>query len=119
MRIFSCSLVSLSHSLSLSLSAFSFFSLVVSSSGPQIGEGQFSRVYIGKYFGDYVAVKKQTRQDKVLDCYLLRELAVLKNASHENLVGYIGACNEVATNKSKINALYIVTEFCQVISQII
>lgn len=72
-------------------------------------------MFLGKYFGDYVAIKKQIRQDKVLDCYLLRELAVLKNATHENLVGYIGACNEVASNQSKLNALYIVTEFCQVL----
>lgn len=83
-------------------------------SGPQIGQGQFSKVYIGKYFGDHVAIKKQIRQDKGLDCYLLRELAVLKNAIHVNLVSYFGACNEVATTQSKLNALYIVTEFCQV-----
>jgi serine/threonine protein kinase len=88
--------------------------LLFISSGPQIGQGQFSKVYIGKYFGDYVAIKKQIRQDKVLDCYLLRELSVLKNAIHENLVGYFGASNEVATSQSKLNALYIVTEFCQV-----
>lgn len=97
-----------------SSSFFFILLLFILFSGPQIGEGQFSRVFLGKYFGDYVAIKKQIRQDKVLDCYLLRELAVLKNASHENLVGYIGACNEVASNQSKVNALYIVTEFCQV-----
>jgi hypothetical protein len=90
------------------------FSNLYSISGPQIGQGQFSKVYIGKYFGDYVAIKKQIRQEKVLDCYLLRELAVLKNAIHENLVGYFGACNEVATTETRLNALYIVTEFCQV-----
>ena len=83
-------------------------------SGPEIGSGQFSTVYIGKYFGDYVAVKKQTREDVNLDSYLLRELAVLKNASHKNLVQYIGACNEIAHSETGLNALYIVTEFCQV-----
>lgn len=82
--------------------------------GPQIGEGQFSTVYLGKYFGDYVAVKKQVREDIGLDNYLMRELSVLKNASHPNLVSYIGACNIIANESSRTNALYIVTEYCQV-----
>lgn len=84
------------------------------SSGPKIGEGQFSKVFIGKYFGDHVAVKKQIRKEEGLDTYLLRELAVLKNVSHKNLVGYIGACNELARESSSLNSLYIVTEYCQV-----
>lgn len=64
-------------------------------SAQKIGEGQFSRyiiyahlhipttngafdnllcgsVFIGKYFGDVVAVKKQTRHGKDLEKYLLR-----------------------------------------------
>jgi serine/threonine protein kinase len=61
-----------------------------------------------------VAVKKQIREDKGLDNYLLRELAVLKNASHQNLVSYIGACNVISNETTGMNALYIVTEFCQV-----
>ena len=46
-----------------------------------------------------------------MDNYLLRELAVLKNASHPNLVNYIGACNEVSEVESNLNALYIVIEY--------
>lgn len=71
-------------------------------------------MYLGKYFGDYVAVKKQIREDIGLDNYLLRELSVLKNASHQNLVSYIGACNVLANESNTTNALYIVTEYCQV-----
>jgi hypothetical protein len=62
-----------------------------------------------------VAVKKQIREGVGLDNYLLRELAVLKNASHQNLVSYIGAANVLSPNETAgMNALYIVTEFCQV-----
>lgn len=58
--------------------------------GPPIGEGAFSTVFVGRYFGDIVAVKKQTRQGKDLEKYLLRELAVLKYIRHENMLEYIG-----------------------------
>eukprot|EP00953_Heterococcus_sp_UTEX-ZZ885_P028824 15365-Heterococcus_DN1.PRE.1 len=58
--------------------------------GPSIGEGAFSTVYAARYFGDVVAVKKQTRQGKDLEKYLLRELAVLKYIRHENMLEYIG-----------------------------
>jgi hypothetical protein len=91
-----------------------YLQLILVRSGPEIGAGQFSTVYIGKYFGDVVAVKKQVREDVGLDSYLLRELAVLKNVSHKNLVQYIGASNEIAKTELNLNALYIVTEFCQV-----
>ncbi len=37
--------------------------------GPVIGSGQFSTVHLGEYFGDLVAVKKQTREQQV--CLLL------------------------------------------------
>lgn len=40
--------------------------------GPAVGEGAFSTVYIGKYFGDIVAVKKQTRQVREDQNCLLR-----------------------------------------------
>ena len=33
--------------------------------GPVIGSGQFSTVHLGEYFGDLVAVKKQTREQQV------------------------------------------------------
>jgi serine/threonine protein kinase len=72
-------------------------------------------VHIGRYFGDLVAIKKQVREQQDLDEYLRRELAVLKNIKHPNLVAYIGAWNEASEKElSKQNVLYIVTEFCQV-----
>ena len=82
--------------------------------GKIIGKGAFSTVHIGRYFGDLVAIKKQIRDQKDLDDYLLRELAVLKNINHANLVAYIGAWNE--SNQKGVlqqNTLYIVTEYCQ------
>ena len=81
--------------------------------GPEIGQGQFSNVFIGKYFGDYVAVKKQARDQRDLAAYLQRELAVLKNIDHQNLVAYIGAWNEVSKSELKPRFLFILTEFCQ------
>lgn len=63
-----------------------------------------------------MAVKKQTRDEEDLDIHLVRELSVLKNVSHRNLMNYIGAQNEVSTDPTIPNALYIITEYCQVIS---
>lgn len=40
--------------------------------GTEIGAGQFSKVYVGKYFSDYVAVKIQNLQGKTLDTYIIR-----------------------------------------------
>lgn len=93
-------------------SDFSFDNKVVSI-GPKIGSGQFSVVYLGKYFGDFVAIKKQTRVGSTIEQYLLRELAVLKHVQHRNLMGYIGAWNEVNDNSDGLCAVYIVTEYCR------
>ncbi len=58
----------------------------------QIGVGAFSRVYVGMYMGELVAVKKQKWiGEKNKEVYLLRELAVLKHFEHPNLLRYIGA----------------------------
>lgn len=73
--------------------------------GQVIGKGSFSTVYLGKYLGDHVAVKKQTREKVELEHYHLRELAMLKSCKHDNLVKYIGAYD---VN----NSLYIVMEYC-------
>ncbi|CAM9762592.1 unnamed protein product [Ascophyllum nodosum] len=81
--------------------------------GPSVGEGAFSTVYIGKYFGDVVAVKKQTRQGRDLEKYLLRELSVLKYIRHQNMLEYIGAYNVIAKARGQLHAVYIVTEYAQ------
>ncbi len=58
----------------------------------EIGVGAFSRVYVGMYMGELVAVKKQKWVgEKNMEIYLLRELAVLKHFEHPNLLRYIGA----------------------------
>lgn len=80
--------------------------------GQLIGQGQFATVYLGKYFGEYVAVKKQVRDAKVLETYLVREIALLQKAKHENLISFFGAYNEVNEDGCQ-HALYLVTEFCQ------
>ncbi|CAM9406613.1 unnamed protein product [Ectocarpus sp. 4 AP-2014] len=81
--------------------------------GPAVGEGAFSTVYIGKYFGDVVAVKKQTRQGRDLEKYLLRELSVLKYIRHQNMLEYIGAYNVIAKSRGQLHAVYIITEYAQ------
>ena len=82
--------------------------------GPVIGSGQFSRVYLAKYFGDYVAVKKQTRDAEELETYLLRELAVLSFVRHGNMLEYIGAYNEAEPARGGLsNAVFIITELAE------
>jgi serine/threonine protein kinase len=80
--------------------------------GQKIGQGQFSTVYVGKYFGDLIAVKKQVRDVQALETYLIREITVLKKCVHENLVSYIGASNELSEEEGGQHALYIFTELC-------
>ncbi|CAM9605913.1 unnamed protein product, partial [Choristocarpus tenellus] len=81
--------------------------------GPAVGEGAFSTVYVGTYFGDVVAVKKQTRQGRDLEKYLLRELSVLKYIRHQNMLEYIGAYNVIAKTRGQLHAVYIITEYAQ------
>lgn len=80
--------------------------------GKLIGQGQFATVYAGKYFGDYVAIKKQVREAKVLENYLIREISVLRRAQHDNLISYFGFHDEINENGIE-HALYIVSELCQ------
>lgn len=103
--------------------------------GPVVGRGQFSEVHVGKYFGDLVAIKVQRRENADLEEYLLRELSVLKNTGHENLLSYLGAFNELSETKEQqhrasseaasssstksaltaqpmLHSLYIITEYC-------
>lgn len=83
--------------------------------GPIVGQGQFSEVHVGRYFGDLVAIKIQKRENAQLEEYLVRELSVLKNTGHENLLGYLGAFNELnesSDSASQGHKLYIITEYC-------
>ena len=75
--------------------------------GKCIGSGNFSKVYVGKYQGQTVAVKKQVVEDASnVDKYLKKELSVLKTIAHPHLLRFIGA-NIVG------KYAYLVTEFMQ------
>ncbi|CAM9666824.1 unnamed protein product, partial [Ascophyllum nodosum] len=78
--------------------------------GPQIGQGAFSKVYLGRYLGELVAVKKQARREADLEAYLMRELAVLKHFQHENLLQYVGASNAESVEPGGLGHVFIVTE---------
>ena len=80
--------------------------------GKAVGEGQFGSVYIGKYFGDLVAVKKQICEAKGLQGYLLREINVLKRVQHDHIMSYFGAY-DVLHEGGLERSLFIVSEFCQ------
>ena len=72
--------------------------------GKILGEGNFSKVYKASYFGDAVAVKRQSLEDMELHEYVVAELSVLKNVRHPNLMEYIG-CG------MQDQHIYIVTEY--------
>ncbi|CAM9837909.1 unnamed protein product [Chrysoparadoxa australica] len=80
----------------------------------QIGAGAFSKVYVGMYLGELVAVKRQARVEEDLEAYLLRELGVLKHFEHRNLLNYIGACNvDIKDGDQVATHTYIVTELAE------
>jgi len=78
-----------------------------------IGTGQFSQVYLAFYFGDVVAVKKQTRDSEQIENYVFRELGLLKNLTHQNILKYIGACNILSNDPDIPHAVFIITEYCE------
>jgi serine/threonine protein kinase len=80
--------------------------------GKAVGQGQFGSVYIGKYFGDFVAVKKQVCEAKGLQAYLQREINVLKRVQHDHIMSYYGAY-DVLHECGIERSLFIVSEFCQ------
>lgn len=80
--------------------------------GKPVGQGQFGSVYIGKYFGDFVAVKKQVCEAKGLQAYLQREINVLKRVQHDHIMSYYGAY-DVLHECGIERSLFIVSEFCQ------
>lgn len=99
---------------------------------PKIGKGSFSRVYIGKFLlekhqttlsvkapdmndvrlgdieGEFVAVKKILAETarKLNAKRLLREIEILKQLDHPNIVKFVDSFTDVASN------IYIITEFC-------
>ncbi|KYQ94298.1 protein kinase [Tieghemostelium lacteum] len=72
----------------------------------KIGEGSFSEVWEGKWNGIVVAIKKLKiiGDEEQFKERFIREVQNLKNASHQNIVMFIGACYKPAC---------IVTEYMQ------
>jgi serine/threonine protein kinase len=79
--------------------------------GPQIGQGAFSKIYLGRYFGDVVAIKEQLREKEEMDEYLKREISILKQASHPNILNFCGSIERVEEDGQY--CLYILTEYAQ------
>ncbi|EFA82235.1 LISK family protein kinase [Heterostelium album PN500] len=81
----------------------------------QIGAGSYGMVYRGSYFNSQVAIKKirPGEHNRDLQKYLKREIAVLKNIQHPNIVQFIGVYyeNENVLPAMISNQTWIVTEF--------
>jgi serine/threonine protein kinase len=76
--------------------------------GEVLGEGAFSMVYRGVYNGNAVGIKKlkyQYLDNNSLDEFK-KEIGLLNQLRHKNVVGYIGACMQVPN-------LSLVTELMQ------
>jgi hypothetical protein len=72
----------------------------------EIGKGAFSTVYAGEYEGKIVAVKKQKKDAGKIPKFVLKEVSVLQQLNHPNLLHFVGASD----NKSK-DELWILTEY--------
>ncbi|EGC35140.1 hypothetical protein DICPUDRAFT_152543 [Dictyostelium purpureum] len=75
------------------LSSIEYEDLVMDST--EIGRGSFGQVQKASYFGTDVAVKQLSSLVSIDPDYfkfMLREIKILKNMRHPNIVQYIGAC---------------------------
>ncbi|GAM29256.1 hypothetical protein SAMD00019534_124320 [Acytostelium subglobosum LB1] len=81
----------------------------------QIGAGSYGLVYRGTYFRSEVAIKKirPGEHQRELEKYLKREIAVLKNIQHPNIVQFIGVYYEKTDHNMTFltNQTWIVTEY--------
>jgi serine/threonine protein kinase len=71
----------------------------------RVGAGEFGEVYLGKWNGALVAVKKLLRSDEVAMGDFRTELHVLSGTHHPHTVQFLGAV-------TKSLPLMLVTEFC-------
>lgn len=78
--------------------------------GQVIGRGAFSEVSVGDYFGDAVAVKRQSLDSDAdtPETAMLRELTILRSVSHPNLIEYVGA--SMVSDPQLGRQIYILTE---------
>eukprot|EP01133_Synstelium_polycarpum_P013387 gene13387-15751_t len=88
--------------------------------GQQIGAGAYGMVYKGSYYKTEVAIKKihPGEHQRELQKYLKREIAVLKNIKHPNIVQFVGVYYEQresstsnSNNQLLSNSTWIVTEY--------
>ncbi|KAM9974796.1 hypothetical protein ACTFIW_008263 [Dictyostelium discoideum] len=88
--------------------------------GESIGSGAYGIVYRGTLFNSDVAIKKiqnEKSEKNEFIKYLKREVAVLKNIQHPNIVQFIGVYYEPLASPSLVNRLlnssstWIVTEY--------
>ncbi|EGG13259.1 LISK family protein kinase [Cavenderia fasciculata] len=86
--------------------------------GQQIGAGSYGMVYKGSYFKSEVAIKKITSHQREFKKYLKREVSVLKNIQHPNIVQFIGVYYEPTSTTQQClpihlqsNSTWIVTQF--------
>jgi len=84
--------------------------------GEQIGAGSYGMVYKGTCFGTEVAIKQIQNgvHQKELVKYLKREVAVLKNIKHPNIVQFLGVYYDIKNDSNNImdtNSTWIVTEY--------
>jgi tRNA A-37 threonylcarbamoyl transferase component Bud32 len=74
--------------------------------GKRIGKGSFGEVYLGRWRGTVVAIKKLPFHslDKELLKEIYREVTIMKGLRHPNVLQFLGACTAPPD-------IYIVTEF--------
>ncbi|ELR20711.1 protein kinase domain containing protein [Acanthamoeba castellanii str. Neff] len=71
----------------------------------RIGKGNFGEVWVGKYLGLDVAIKRLFfTDDEFMQKYIEREMDTLTGLTHPNIVQLMGICTDN-------NDVYIVTEF--------
>ncbi|CAK71557.1 unnamed protein product (macronuclear) [Paramecium tetraurelia] len=79
--------------------------------GPQIGKGSYGIVFKGNWLGQDVAIKsyckkKEQQKHKQLMADFLKEVQVISNLRHPNIVLYMGVC-------IKRHNFYLITEYME------
>jgi serine/threonine protein kinase len=80
--------------------------------GKRVGNGNFGCVYKGEYLGAPVAIKELHMPEEDPEFtrkYIQREVSVLKNLRHPNIVNFVGICHHKAEGRKEHT--YIITEW--------
>jgi serine/threonine protein kinase len=73
----------------------------------QIGKGAFSVVHAGEYNEKIVAVKRQQKVGGKIPKYVLKEVSILNQLKHSNLLHYIGSCDHKSDGETWILTEYL------------